>query len=142
MTIEEKQLLLIDLCSRLLYGVVIHTDWKNVKLDRDHCGIGVLYYEHYSEEAKKECGYNVNDFSIIISGCYYGENIKPYLRPMSSMTEEEKNEYYALEELSRKKSNHGIDILDWLNRHHFDYRGLIENGLAIEVNENNNPYID
>ena len=60
---------------------------------------------------------------------------KQYLRPMSSMTEEENNHYI----------NTFIcmwDAVDWLNEHHFDYRGLIEKGLAIEVTEVNNPYKD
>ncbi len=139
MTPEEKELLLEDLCARLPYGVIIHTDWTDVKLDRDHRGIGVLYYEHYSEEAKKECGYNENDFSIIISGCYYGENIKPYLRTMSSMTRDERREYYVIYDNSLADGTL-YKVTDWLNSHHFDYRGLIEKGLAIEVTEENNPY--
>ena len=60
---------------------------------------------------------------------YSVEDVKPYLRPMSSMTEEEYQEF-------------GYDVLrytprelDWLNEHHFDYRGLIEKGLAIEAPE-------
>ena len=131
MTQEEKQLLLKDLCGRLPYGVVIHTDWEDIKLDRVNCCLGMLYYEHYSEEAKKKCGYDENDCSIIISGCYYGD-VKPYLRPMSSMTEEEKNEYFGrtltidIVETSRQ-------VIDWLLKHHFDYRGLIEKGLALEA---------
>jgi hypothetical protein len=129
MTQEEKQLLFKDLCARLPYGVVMHTDWKDVKLDHDHCGIGMLYYDHYSEEAKKEFGIDENDCSIIISGCYYGD-IKPYLRPMSSMTEEEEiyyNTIYTTLKFYEKE--------DWLNEHHFDYRGLIPMGLAIEATE-------
>ena len=71
---------------------------------------------------------------------------KPYLRPMSSMTEEEKKEYNQF-----VKGIHGLDgrvtplnfceerdlckCFDWLNAHHFDYRGLIEKGLAIEAPE-------
>lgn len=128
MTHEEKQLLLKDLCARLPYGVVVHTDYKDIRLDRKHCGVGVLYYEHYSEEAKKECGYDDNDFSILISGCFYGNNIKPYLRPMSSMTEEE-NEFV---------NNGHIEFWireDYCNEHHLDYRGLIPMDLALEATE-------
>ena len=57
------------------------------------------------------------------------EILEPYLRPMSSMSEEEYQEF-------------GYDVLrytprefDWLNAHHFDYRGLIEKGLALEAPE-------
>lgn len=127
MTSEEKQLLFKDLCARLPYGVVIHTDWKDVKLDRDHCDIGMLYYEHYSEEAKKECGYDENDCSIIISGCYYG-GVKPYLRPMSSMTEEEL-QYIESHILTCDTES------DFYLSRHIDYRGLIEKGLALEAPE-------
>ena len=151
MTQEEKQLLFKDLCAMLPYGVVIHTDWKDVKLDRDHCGIGMLYYEHYSEEAKKECGYDENDCSIIISGCYYGD-VKPYLRPMSSMTEEEEKEFNEIigykgvdvngcTRCDNVHTMYGIyipgisNLIDWLLAHHFDYRGLIPMGLALEAKE-------
>ena len=52
---------------------------------------------------------------------------------MSSMTEEESKEFSNMEIV-------GYSNYDWLNAHHFDYRGLIERGLAIEVTEDNNPY--
>lgn len=120
MTPEEKQLLLIDLCARLPYN-----DYKvQIKEEEDDVPRISKLVPSYIDDIK---------YCSIAS-------IKVCLRPMSSMTEEEENEYYALEELSRKKSNHGIDILDWLNSHYFDYRGLIEKGLAIEVTEENNPY--
>ena len=135
MTHGEKQILLVDLSGRLLYGVVVHTDHGDIKLDRKHCGIGVLYYEDYSEEAKKECGYDETDFSIIISGCFYGNNIKPYLRSLSSMTEEEKEEYHELCDSYYGIYFDSINSIDWLNKRHFDYRGLLEMGLALEAPE-------
>lgn len=82
-------------------------------------------------------------------------NIKPYLRKLTSITEEEKNdledyinmryvekwcegkESLFVGNLNVRKIN---QIYDWCNMHHFDYRGLIENGLAIEVTPENNPY--
>ena len=54
---------------------------------------------------------------------------KPYLRPMDSMTEEE----YA--EFGYDTLRYTIQDIDWLNAHHFDYRGLIEKGLALEAHE-------
>ena len=60
---------------------------------------------------------------------------KPYLRPMSSMTGEEKKE---VEDLNMNPFS--SSVTDWLNAHHFDYRGLIEKDLAIAVTEENNPY--
>ena len=84
-------------------------------------------------------------------------NSRLYLRSMSSMTEEERKEVENLIKENRPSpygiiNNKGIDNLlfsvsvtsgvltNWLNAHHFDYRGLIEKGLAIEVTEENNPY--
>ena len=71
--------------------------------------------------------------------------IKPYLRPMSSMTEEEWKEYKGIDDRSYSCPMDyahipASDRIDWLNAHHFDYRGLIPKGLAIEVTEENNPY--
>ena len=74
----------------------------------------------------------------------------PYLRPMSSMTEEEKDKLYtAMDWYGRIDENGNVDTkgqdkvyretfydyTDWLNAHHFDYRGLIEKGLALEAPE-------
>ena len=56
----------------------------------------------------------------------HGISIKPYLRPMSSMTNEEKTYYFAINE-------NPVTCIDWLNSHHFDYRGLIEKNLAINA---------
>ena len=92
------------------------------------------------------------------------EDIKPYLRPMSSMTEEEFEELKKFSGLTYDFTN-GLDlatypnnhkcldfylsevpsyvvilVFDWLNEHHFDYRGLIERNLAIAVTESNNLY--
>jgi len=121
MTEEEKyRLLLVDLCARLPYDVKYCRDSWNYEWDQEMSVVEVL------KDIDKE-GY------INYTKVYKVSDIKPYLRSMSNMTEEEENEYYALEELSRKEPNHGIDIIDWLNSHHFDYRELIKKGLAIEA---------
>jgi hypothetical protein len=71
---------------------------------------------------------------------------KPYLRPMSSMTEEEKKEFESFGWMVNEFDDNypWVHIgqienvllgLDWLNKHHFDYRGLIERGLALEAPE-------
>ena len=66
--------------------------------------------------------------------------IKPYLRPMSSMTAEENIEYQkrvkVIQDIDRTLHwCQTIESVDWLNEHHFDYRGLIEKGFALEAPE-------
>lgn len=118
-TQEEKELLLKDLCARLPH--------------------------------KQKVCYKIHDNSeeIIetLSGClldYFKTGkiavVKPYLRPMSSMTEEEKIEYgdrcyFVLDCISTNQQYYFNELYDWLNAHHFDYRGLIEKGLALEAPE-------
>jgi len=135
MTQKEKQLLLKDLCARLPYGIIINTGDEDLKLDRQHQGIGVLYPEDCSDEFNKRN--NNASFYITISGCYYGEEIKPYLRPLSSMTEKEIEKYKclndALDENYEVHIDNAYSAFDWLNANHFDYRGLISKGLALEA---------
>jgi len=131
MTLEDKELLLKDLSARLPYGIVINTGDKDLKLDKQHQCIGVLYPEDCSDEFNERN--NNASFYITISGCYYGEEIKPYLRPMSSMTEEEKKELWEL--LKKLGMISDVKRLDWLVAHHFDIRNLIEKGLALEAPE-------
>ena len=71
-------------------------------------------------------------------------NVIPYLRPMSSMTEEEKRQYrdyfQSIEGKIIGVTGRVLWTIDWLLKNHFDFRGLIPKGLAIEVTEENNPY--
>lgn len=72
-----------------------------------------------------DLGYNVyNAYSV------YPEKIKLYLRPMSSMTEAERKEFYKLD-----FTDFHYERVDWLNAHHFDYRGWIEKGWALPAPE-------
>ena len=142
MTQEEKNLLHKDLCSRLPYGVKVnvapvpHKDYKHiffnakiVCIDVDYIGVlsdnGFLLQQDITE-------------------------IKPYLFPLSSMTEEQKEE---LEDMNLSFDGSVINniieylgnhrqfvthfdcsaLIDWLNKNHFDYRGLIPLGLAIDA---------
>lgn len=67
----------------------------------------------------------------------------PYLRPMSSMTEEEIDEFTQFEIYADGEYiMPNYRAIDWLDKNMFDYRGLIPKGLAIEVTESNNPYKD
>jgi len=156
MTREEKQLLLKDLCARLSY---------------------ITYYDlsYYGHETRavlqefipaKEPLKSLVKVNTIVEPIPY-ENIKPYLRPMSSMTEEEKkellntilgedgsqyfsvdvdgnientdSEYQDLNNFNLHYVNFNCETvstyIDWLNAHHFDFRGLIEKGLALEAPE-------
>jgi hypothetical protein len=148
MTQEEKELLLRDLSARLPYGVEV--DYKEYTYDIRHWKIDSLHSPAYSESGilintdyegwinfteYEGCGMSTGSRPLHI------EKNLPFLRPMSSMTEEERNEYLsikmqetervALAEVYRPEAI--SEIMDWLNKHHFDYRGLIEKGLALEA---------
>ena len=126
MTQEEKLLLLKDLSARLPYGVKFLRESWNYEWNQELSVIEVL------EDIDKD-GY-INNTKV-----YTVEDIKPYLRPMSSMTGEERSQYNFY--LTRIEFAYDSSLLiDWLNSHHFDYRVLIKKGLAIEVTEENNPY--
>lgn len=117
MTKDEKNILLKDLCGRLPY---------NVKIEANVCPRALFPMDIVAENLPK-----------------------PYLRPMSSMTNDERLELSSLtddkfkfylyttkpEIICYEKYNYleGLKVLDWLNAHHFDYRHLIEKGLALEA---------
>ena len=114
---EHKELLLKDLCARLPYGIKFLRESWNYEWDQELSVIEVL------EDIDKD-GY-INNTKV-----YNVEDIKPYLFPLSSMTEEQEKEWlYTL------SSDYHItyDTVDWLNKNHFDYRGLIPMGLAIDA---------
>lgn len=134
MTQEEKELVIKDLCARLPYGVIVQVDDRvrgsydrrlvQVFCDRVSCSVNVC-------NPLKEC--------ICI------DSVKPYLRPLSSMTEEERGEYnmlYHQVPIQRSNGNAYRDTkmvealhIDWLSKEMFDYRGLIPKGLALEATE-------
>lgn len=121
MTQEERQLLLKDISARLPYNVVV----RCTDSDTDY-----------------KCFLTTDILHEIQNGYEYYD-YKPYLRPLSSMTEKEENECIGI---SRNITIPGVRnwfrfsitnpvFADWLNEHHFDYRGLIEKGLALEAPE-------
>ena len=138
MTQEEKILLIKELCGRLPYEVKIyHTVYGYV---------GELISTYYSYGSFV----TINEHRIYTD--LKVEDIKPYFRPLSSMTKEEREELKSLckEDLSEFaefiQNGHGLSQdglymfdkqrqLEWLNVHHFDYRGLIPKGLALEAPE-------
>ena len=133
---EEKQLLLKDLSGRLLYGVKCQT--KNgigTLISVEHSFGENLAYVDFGFPVAEE--YDLND----------GDTVKPYLRPMSSMTDEETKYKLSnffkiintnIEGVGYKptlNTFNAIRLIDWLNKNMFDYRGLIEKGLALEAPE-------
>ena len=130
MTQEDKQLLLVDLCCRLPYLTKVKCPFDDepytllsINWDKEIVVIGFMNVDTYVTSKQKLV------------------KIKPYLRPMSSMTEEEEQEYsFLLNDGGWGVSENLIsDCIDWLNAHHFDYKGLIGEGLAISTEEFN-PY--
>ncbi len=131
MTQKEKQLLLKDISARLPYKVKCNITKKGVvrELKPMNNGISMPVNQVCDITLKKTLNTDIiNDFD--------NDNIvlKPYLRPMSSMTEEEKEE---MTKMSTLISSITLvkELGDWLNEHHFDYRELIEKGLALEAPE-------
>ena len=143
MTQENKELLLKDLCARLPYGV--------------KC------YNMFSEETRELAAIELDSESTLF--CFwdkrkmfyhqkiYISEFKPYLFPMSSMTEAQKQEFLSVAGYERREEDCGrhtetyyydmvghehnfyqnSDAIDWLNKNHFDYRELIEKGLALDA---------
>lgn len=150
MTQEEKDLLIEVLAASLLYGIKVQvcniTDYTPVL--KGIIGDEIFVQFDYARPIKNgDSTYNI-----------IKDKVKPYLRPMSSMTEEEKEE---LESISSFYFNNALDVqiqkllkgdnkdgsrileyvactkvTDWLNVHHFDYCGLIEKGFALEAPKN------
>ena len=130
MTQKDKELLFKDLCARLPYGFIVH---------------------RYSDDADVEIN-DINTFSHFLEYSE-GEDFKPYLRPMSSMTEEEREEWADLfmkpiceleQYVDEKEAQDMAPVLfgkshsistDWLLSKGFDVRGLIPKGLALEAPE-------
>jgi hypothetical protein len=132
MTQEYKELLLKDLSARLPYGVKVRTPYNDAILRGIVDRKGVKTTIDYTDIVRDKQTYPIR-------------YIKPYIRPMLSMTEEEAEIYTYLWDRQDEFSTDldiqfKVDLFDWLNKNHFDYRGLIEKGLAIAVTKENNPY--
>ena len=129
MTQEDKQLLLKDLSARFTYDTIVSVT------------VGTIKYNAYNESVtyKYIQVSPVDSDSIFTAYTFYKiSEIKSYLRPMSSMTEEEHEWYVASIEYIKilKDPLFRInELINWLLKNHFDYRGLIEKGLALEAPE-------
>ena len=142
MTREEKELLLKDLCARLSYGVkiVIQDTFEYSIVSREYHILDVsnfsdifcFNYKKFDKRMKKAMRERPNDIVI-----------KPYLFPLSSMTEEQKKKYHLLcnriivdAEFGNAYESIYCDTyqsIDYLLENHFDYRGIIKKGLAIDA---------
>lgn len=132
---EEKELLTEDLCERLPFGLKVLAD-----LDKEFDGgiIGTLSGIYWKEWPLKKKELYV-EIEKGVTG-YTIEEVRPYLRPMTSMTESEFNTFLYHNFSDRSATHFTPECVSWLKMHHFDYRGLIPRGLAIKVTEENNPY--
>ena len=144
---EDKALLVKDLGARLPYNVMCQVEFKE---DGKYNSKVMLLSGIFTDEA----------YFTTKGGSVYSNEYKPYLFPLSSMTEKQ---LYELKEATDFKYNHNtlelvewtethrtlefwleeipqykvIEIFDWLNKNHFDYRCLIEQGLAIDATDKN-----
>ena len=114
MTQEDKELLLKDLCARLPYGV------KGIVED------GIKITTPHEWPVEKSIEFSMR-YMVIKNGW------RPYLFPLSSMTEEQENEFQSLNGWTHCVFPQTEEAFDWLNKNHFDYRGLIEKGFAIDA---------
>lgn len=134
-TREDKELLLKYLCTALSYKIIIDYSYNGFKIHKGN------YVSCIKQGSKCLLDCDLLDVFMSPRQNEEGEYIKPYLRPLSSMTEKEVEEFVNLQEDFFKYCKNQyvgvltIAALDWLNTHHFDYRNLIEKGLALEAPE-------
>ena len=134
MTPEDKELLIKDLCARLPYNVICQVEFKeNGKYNSKVMLLSVIF----TDEA----------YFTTKGGSIYSNEYKPYLFPLSSMTEEQEDEWYEIfiDPLSKKLDKHTRQEylqfqadaqafgIEYLLKNHFDYRGLIEKSLALDA---------
>lgn len=123
---HDKDLLYLDICARLPHGVIVNIEGYNISKLK---GID-------SSTISTDRGIN-----------YPLRLVKPYLRPLSNLTQKERNKFCDIGGVISHRPDGKLylvaylpEALDYLNSIHVDYRGMIEKGLAIEVTDENNPY--
>ena len=136
---NEKDLLLQDLCARLPYGIKFPITVKNpitsepiettgTISDINRYGIVSFVWDYEGQE-------------ILVKNSLHIKDVKPYLFPMSNMTEEQDKEYALLQTSPGKEGFlyawNCANMMKWLIENHFDYNGLIEKGLAIDATNKN-----
>ena len=127
----DKKLLLKDLCARLPYGVKCQLDYNN----EDVADLGI---ERYQIDRIVSVCIETEEIGLYAESAYvYPNDIRPYLFPLSSVTEEQKmflkQQNWCITISTSGTVETTIKGIDWLNKNHFDYRGLIEKGLAIDA---------
>ena len=120
MTQEDKELLLKDLCARLPYNVICQVEFRE---SGKYQSKSMFLSGVFTDEA----------YFTTESGSIYSNEYKPYLFPLSSMTDEQEEEYNDLNCYELGCFPHTEEALDYLIKNHFDYRGLIEKELAIDA---------
>lgn len=124
---ENKELLLKDLCARLPYGVKMQKfNEQNVFVDLYAINLNNYTIDFYTYKGKSLTIANTSKLAR------YGILLyKPCLFPMSSMTEEQKKEEYEI--CKYYLNGYESKLIDFYNKNHLDYRGLIPKGLAIDA---------
>ena len=142
-TQADKELLLKDLSARLPYGVLgqceidasYDTEFETILQTHKFQAVahGIIE-DSLFVSPMIENQYELEIINEEIADGVYIFDFKPYLFPLSSMTEKQKDEYQYITERWMNDPAYSIsDSIDWLNKNNFDYRGLIEKGLAIPI---------
>ena len=122
MTNKEKKLLIVDLCARLPYGLKVgYGSWET-----DYGVSELTGFRAITRNGHVDYVFLLGDTTQ-----HDADEIKPYLRPLCSITEGERKEFLMLP--FSDVSWH--ERTDWLNAHHFDFRGLIPMGLALPASK-------
>lgn len=129
MTQEHKELIVKDLCARLPYGVKVDIPDLFISTKTN---VEVLNEIFCGDDGEFRC----NGSGMLI------KHVRPYLFPMSSMTEEQKKEFELSFDLNyasaySQELQMAVNMIKWLNKNHFDYNGLIDKGLAIDATGKN-----
>lgn len=122
----DKELLLKDICARLPHGVIALTEKGKGHI----CDINITIFG-------AEVGINVNP---TVRDIFSINDIKPYLFPLSSITEEQTEELIKLINTGQNDNNEFMRYLcriEFYHKHHFDYRNLIPMGLALDATGKN-----
>ena len=128
---EYKELLLKDLCARLPYNVKVQFKTNSVIENK----YKFIYNVDEEYEYIGKSNLTLDIIKMLTNNCI--DEIKPYLFPLSSMTEEQKmflkQQNWCITISTSGTVETTIEGINWLNKNHFDYRGLIEKGLAIDA---------